>query len=97
MQEGVSDRKDDKNEKRMREFLDDTSPVYMEEDVSDRKDGKNEKNDEEKQSEFPDDTSPVEMEECVNIYMMTGIKKIMREKRQNSQMKLPLLRWGRCK
>ena len=53
--------------KKMREFLDDTSPVYMEEDVSDRKDGKNEKNDEEKQTEFPDDTSPVEMEECVNI------------------------------
>ena len=47
MQEGVSDRNDDKNEKndegKESEFPDDTSLVDIEEGVSDRKDDKNEK------------------------------------------------------
>ena len=47
MEEGVSDGKDDKNEKidkvKEAEFPDDTPPVDMEEGVSDRKDDKNEK------------------------------------------------------
>ena len=47
MEEGVSDRKDDKNEKndegKEAYCPDDTSPVEMEEGVSDRKDDKNEK------------------------------------------------------
>ena len=52
MEEGVSDRKDDKNEKidegKEAEFPDDTIPVYMEKDVSEIKDDKNEKIDEKK-------------------------------------------------
>ena len=52
MEEGVSDRKDDKNEKndeeKYAECADDASPVDMEKGVIDRKYDKNEKNVEEK-------------------------------------------------
>ena len=47
MEEGVNDRKDDRNEKndeeKEAEFPDDTSPVELEEGVIDRKDYKKEK------------------------------------------------------
>ena len=55
MEEGVKDRKYDKNEKndeeKEAEFLDDTFSVDIEEGVSDRKDDKNEKNNEEKEAQ----------------------------------------------
>ena len=55
MQEGLSDRNDDKNEKNYEEkeaeCPDDTSPVEMEEGVNDRRCEKDKKNDEEKEAE----------------------------------------------
>ena len=69
MEEGVSDRKYDKNgkndEEKESECLDDTSPVDIEEGVNDRKYDKNEKNDEKKEAERPYDTYPVDMDEGV--------------------------------
>ena len=63
----------------------------MEEGENDRNYGKNEKNDEEKEAECLDDTSPVDMEEGVSDKNMTRMRKMMRKKRQNDQMALPLL------
>ena len=55
MQEGVSDRKDDKNKKydqeKESECPDDTSSVDIEEGVGDKKDGRSENNDEVKEAE----------------------------------------------
>ena len=52
MEEGVIDRKDDRNKKsdedKEAECLDETSPAGIEEGVYDKKDDNNEKNDEEK-------------------------------------------------
>ena len=95
MEEGVCDRKDDNNEKndevKEAEFPDDNPLDNMEEGVSERTDDKN--NYEEKEAEFPNGTPPDNMEEGVSEKKMTGIKKLMREKRQNSQMALLLMIW----
>ena len=48
---------------------------------------------EEKEAEYPDDTSPVDMEEGVSDRKYDKNEKMMREKRQNSQMTPPLLIW----
>ena len=70
MEEGVNDRKYDKNEKndeeKDTECPDDTLPVDIEESVGDRNDNRNEKKDEGKEAEHPNDTSPFDMEEGVN-------------------------------
>ena len=59
-EEGLNDRKDDKNKKydedKYPECLDNTSTVDMEEGVVDRKDDSKEDNDEGKEAECPDDT-----------------------------------------
>ena len=67
IEESVSDRNYDKNEKydeeRESEGTDETSSIEAEEVVSDRNDDKNEEIDEEKEAECLDDTSPDDMEE----------------------------------
>ena len=75
------------------EFPDYTSPVEMEEDVDYIIDDNNQKHDEEKETEFPYDTSPVDIEGGVRDRKDEMNEKIMRKKRHNSQMTLPLLRW----
>ena len=52
-----------------------------------------EKNDEEKEVECLNDTSPVDMEKGVSDRKYDKNEKMMRKKRYNAQMKLPLLRW----
>ena len=51
------------------------------------------KNDEGKEAECPDDTSTVDMEECVNDRKYDKNQKMMRKKRKNAHMILPLLIW----
>ena len=88
MEEGVSDRNDDKNEKydeeKEAECPDDTSTIDVEEGVSDRNDDNNEEIDEEKEAACLDDTSPDEIEEDVSDKKMTRMKNIMRKNRQNA-------------
>ena len=69
----------------------------MEEGVSDRKNDRNIKNYGEKEAEFPDGNSPVYMEEGVSDRKMTRMKKLIRGKRQNAQMTVPLLIWRKVK
>ena len=45
------------------------------------------------EAEFPDDTSTVDMEEGVNDRKYDNNKNVMRKKRHNAYMTLPLMRW----
>ena len=74
------------------ELSDETSPINKEECVNYIKDDKNKKYDEDKESEWPDDTSTVDMEEGVIDRKDKSKKNMMREKRLNFMMKLPLLK-----
>ena len=69
MEEYVCDRENDKRENidegKEAECLDDTYPYQMEEDISDINDNNNEKVYKDKEAECIDDTLPYEMEECV--------------------------------
>ena len=63
----------------------------MEEGVIDIKDDSKEQNDEWKEAECPNDTPPDEIEEIVSDRNDEKNENMMREKRQNSRMKLLLL------